>query len=112
MQEFYTRLDNTIGLTELTKTIQNYKNNKTILPVYNREDPSNLNIPNKSFKKLQTAAIINNMSVRDREEIENKNRTQEFKIQTKFGAYNEYKTEIEKTELKLEDLEDEFDHTK
>ena len=46
------------------------------------------------------------------EDIENKNRTQEFKTQNTFGAYNEYRTEIEKTELKVEDLEDEFDHTK
>jgi hypothetical protein len=115
LQEFYTRLDSTIALTELTKTVQNFKQNKSIIPMNNGNNNNNNNNNkdvNKSYKKHQTSVIINNLSSRDREDIEFKNKSQVFRKQNTFGAFNEFKTENEKTELKVEDLDDEFDHTK
>ena len=100
MQEFYSRLDSTIGLTELTKTVNNYRQHKTIDPVQ----------ITRSFNKHQTSFILN--SLNPDSEMDTKTKGQFLMKQNTFGGFNSIKQEYEKTPLQVDDLEDEFDHLK
>jgi len=98
LQEFYSRLDSTIGLTELTKTVKSYKQHKTIEPVQFT----------RSFNRQQSSIILNH--IKPDQDMDVKTKGQFLMKQNTFGGFNSIKKEYEKTPVQIEDIEDEFDH--